>query len=119
MGEIALASKNKIALRTGLTEGISGVLGSQTQLLTGEGAPPIADQIRDALHKNLTRVIDLFREWDTNGDGVLSRREFGKGLRQMGLPVRTADANELFDSWDSDRSGTLEMIELYLSLIHI
>ena len=34
-------------------------------------------------------------------------------LRQMGLPVRTADANELFDSWDSDRSGTLEMIELY------
>ena len=27
------------------------------------------EQIRDALSKNAVRVIDLFREWDADGDG--------------------------------------------------
>ena len=29
------------------------------------------DQIRDALSKNAVRVIDLFREWDEDGNGEL------------------------------------------------
>ena len=30
------------------------------------------DQIRDALSKNAVRVIDLFREWDEDGNGVIT-----------------------------------------------
>ena len=30
---------------------------------------PHQEQVRDALSKNAVRVIDLFREWDEDGDG--------------------------------------------------
>ena len=29
----------------------------------------VADQLQETLQKNAGRVIDLFREWDTDGDG--------------------------------------------------
>ena len=32
---------------------------------------PYQDQIREALSKNAVRVIDLFREWDEDGDGTV------------------------------------------------
>ena len=32
-------------------------------------------QLREALSKNMVRVVDLFREWDTNGDGTINKAE--------------------------------------------
>ena len=58
--EFSTVSTNKFALRTGpAVSTSSGALGAQAKLLTGEGAPPIVDQIRDALSKNMARVIDV------------------------------------------------------------
>ena len=58
-------------------DNVSGVVhGSHGKLLTGEGAPPIVDQLRDALQANLARVIDLFREWDDDASGSVSKLEF-------------------------------------------
>ena len=37
-------------------------------------------RLRDALAKLGTRVIDLFKTWDHNGDGMVSRAEFVKGV---------------------------------------
>ena len=105
-------ARNKFALRGGkLAEGVSGVLGTTT-LITGEGAPPIADQLRDALSKNLARVIDLFRDWDDNGDGCVSKAEFRRAMPMLGLQVAAADADALFDSFDADKGGTLEYGEI-------
>ena len=59
-----------------------------------------ADLLRHALTKNAVRVIDLFRDWDFNGDGQLSRKEFLKGVAMMGLPGGEA-AGQLFDTWDA------------------
>jgi Ca2+-binding EF-hand superfamily protein len=112
MGDIELQAKNKFALRKGPTEGISGVLGSQTKLLTGPDAPPVVEQIRDALSANLTRVIDLFREWDDDGNGNVSKREFRLALPMLGLQISKVDADALFDSIDKDGSGTVEYAEL-------
>ena len=36
----------------------------------------VGQQLKDALRANAGRVIDLFREWDTDGDGEVSRKEF-------------------------------------------
>ena len=33
------------------------------------------------------RVIDLFREWDKNQDGTVSKKEFRVGVEQMGFDV--------------------------------
>ena len=44
-------------------------------------------QIKQALHKNLARVIDLFREWDEDGSGNVSKKEFRKAMPMLGLRV--------------------------------
>ena len=31
------------------------------------------------------RVIDLFREWDEDGDGTVSKKEFRKAIVHLGL----------------------------------
>ena len=80
--------------------------------LDEESGVPYAVQLRDALVKNAGRVIDLFREWDTDGDGEVSRKEFHKAMKQLGLEVPKKDIDELFDSWDPDGSGTLDFKEL-------
>ena len=110
--KFTMEAKNKYALRVGLPQGVSGALGSKTKLLTGEGAPPILDQIRDALAKNLSRVINLFREWDDDGNGSVSKAEFRKGLSILGLDISKEDANALFDTLDADGGGTLEFNEM-------
>ena len=72
--------------------------------------PEIA--LKKALDDERARVMDLFRDMDTNEyDGVISKNEFIIGLLQMGLPGGDLAA-ELFDSWDVDKSGTIEYVEL-------
>ena len=117
MGKIETESKNKFALRTGPAENVSAALGSGTQIITGEGAPPILEQLTEALQKNLTRVIDLFREWDDDGNGQVSKAEFRLALPMLGLQgMDRSMADDLFDSFDRDGSGTVEYCEISRSL---
>ena len=51
---------------------------------------------------------------DTNDDGLVSRKEFTRGLIALGvcpLSMRPA-CDAVFDSWDADGSGALELREL-------
>ena len=73
---------------------------------------PYQEQIRDALSKNAVRVIDLFREWDEDEDGTVSKKEFRKAMPMLGLHVPAQEVDTLFDSWDPDGSGMLELKEL-------
>ena len=41
----------------------------------GPNAPPIGEQLASALRANSTRVLDLFRSWDADGDGQVHRAE--------------------------------------------
>mgnify|MGYP002885510937 CR=1 FL=1 len=58
------------------------------------------------------RVIDLFREWDEDASGSVSKKEFRKAMPMLGLDVPAEDVDALFDSWDPDGSGELELKEL-------
>ena len=40
----------------------------------------VVEQLKMALDKNQTKVLDLFREWDADGDGNVSRKEFAKAM---------------------------------------
>ena len=75
-------------------------------------APPIHLQLRDALAMNAVRVIELFKSWDDDGDGLVARSEFEQGLRELGLKVPTSILNDLFSRWDKDDSGSLSMREV-------
>ena len=73
-------------------------------------------QLRMALTKNAGRVIDLFREWDEDGDGTVTKKEFRKAMPHLGLEVPKEAIDELFDTIDPDGSGQLSFKELQKAL---
>ena len=75
-------------------------------------AAPDASQLRQALDDNLKRVIDLFRDWDEDCSGTVSKREFRKALPMLGIRCKKEQADALFDSLDDDGSGELEYNEM-------
>ena len=72
----------------------------------------VAEQIREALAANAVRVVDLFREWDADRSGSVSKKEFRKAMPHLGLDVPKAEVDALFDQWDPDGSGSIEIGEL-------
>ena len=72
----------------------------------------VSQQIGEALADNGARVMDLFREWDTNGDGSVDKKEFRENMVKLGLEVDKKEIDALFDSWDKDGGGSLDYKEL-------
>ena len=59
-----------------------------------------------------TKAADILRSWDSDGDGVISRKEFHRSVRALGLEANEEEMNGLFDALDDDRSGQLELDEI-------
>ena len=77
MADMQLVSLNETALRSGLMDNISGVFGGNAFLSADDvkSGETISEALKGALRAQLTRVIDLFHEWDENSDGYVSKRE--------------------------------------------
>ena len=111
-GRIDTIAVNAKALRGGvLLDNISGIFGSEAPL-SADAERSVIEQLRDALSANMTRIIDLFREWDSNGDGQISHSEFRKALSMLGLRANKDTLNALFDEFDENGSGSLDFKEL-------
>ena len=76
------------------------------------GLEQVDEQIRDYLSTKGVRVIELFRQWDDDGTGKIERKEFRRGMKELGLNASDAQLDELFDMWDPDKSGVLTIDEL-------
>ena len=50
-------------------------------------------------------MMDLFREWDEDGDGEITKKEFRAAMTRMGLDLPKKDVDGLFDSWDPSGGG--------------
>ena len=61
-------------------------------------------------------MIDLFREWDADGDGNVTRKEFHKAMPLLGLDVPKKEIDAAFDSFDPDGSGEISYAELKKAL---
>ena len=72
----------------------------------------VVEQLRDALVANSMRVIDLFREWDDDGDGEITKEEFRKAIPRLGLVGHSDSIDTLFDEFDLDHGGTITFREL-------
>ena len=75
-------------------------------------APSVSEQIIAALSRNAGKVLDLFRSWDNNADGVVTRKEFHRAMSALGLEVPKASIDEIFTGWDKDGGGQISLHEL-------
>ena len=57
-------------------------------------------------------MSQLFRAWDANGDGQVSRLEFTRGLDALGLPASKMEVQAFFSRFDPDGSGQLSLREI-------
>ena len=108
-----LTAKGRHALRRGVMSGRRGAALSPSVKLDPNSDTPVQEQLRDALVANAVRVIDLFRDWDEDGDGVVSFDEFSKVMPLLVQPPPSKfHLRELFASFDADGNGCIDMREL-------
>ena len=81
-GEIALHAKNNTELR-GKLNGDTSLFG-EANLIDMQSDTPIMEQLAYVMGNRLVRVIDIFRAWDEDSSGTVSKREFGKVLPLLG-----------------------------------
>ena len=77
-----------------------------------DGTPP-SEVLKTVLAAHFGRVIELFREWDDDGNNMVSRKEFRQAVLALGLKVEREDADALFAEFDSDGSGEVDYKELH------
>lgn len=90
----------------------TGAALSNTVKLDRESEKPIAEQLREVLAANMVRVIDLFRDWDEDHNGLVDKDEFFKGITALGVEATRVEAEALFEEFDLDGGGTIEYKEL-------
>ena len=110
-GAIGTQSKTRHALRRGGGAKGGGAQQALTRSLADQEGPVDATQLRDILSQNAVRVIDLFKEWDEDGDGTVSKKEFRKAIPALGVQAPRVEIDALFDSFDPDGSGSIEYAE--------
>ena len=109
---LPLKAKNPVALRRGE---VSKKNASLMQHLDLANAAPeeLPALIRSAMQERLLRVIDVFRQLDDDGSGMIDGREFAKGLEEMGLRAPPEAVGAIFASFDPDGDELLEYDEMH------
>ena len=74
--------------------------------------PPPASGLAVALHASSARIVDVFRQWDSDGSGTVSKKEFRKAVSAMGLVATPGEADALYDLFDPDKSGAIDYREM-------
>ena len=85
-------------------------------MLDAKAGVSVADQLADIVTKNQVKIIDLFREWDEDGDGAISPKEFRKAVAALGYKAKKKDINQCFHSFDDSGDGYIEYDEFKAAL---
>ena len=76
----------------------------------------VKEQLALAMAENSVKLIDLFREWDEDGDGNIDKKEFRKGIAGLGYDADKKDMDALFDSIDESGDGEIDYGEIKKAL---
>ena len=109
-------ARNKHALRRQGSGSRKTALSTGAKLEHGTHGDSVQTQLRRILQQNRVRVMDLFREWDVDGDGVVTPSEFRGALLALGYEADRHEVDQLFDAFDVDGSGRLDFGEVHAAL---
>ena len=71
----------------------------------------IVEQKLDVPEEELEEYKDAFNLFDKDGKGYITRKEFGKALKNLGQTVSAEDLDKIMLELDSDGSGQIEFPE--------
>ena len=71
-----------------------------------------AVRVREALCDSSSRAIDLFRKWDADDSGTITKREWRRALPMLGLEISSAQSDAAFDALDPSDDGAIDYAEL-------
>lgn len=69
----------------------------------------IAGRLRTIMQKRSAKVLTFFREWDADGSGTVTLKEFRRGIGHLGITASRERINKEFASFDLNGSGELEL----------
>jgi len=72
----------------------------------------LQQQLQEILSEHKVKLIDLFREWDDDGNGALDKKELRAAVAALGYEAPRKEIDAFFDSLDDDKSGFIEFGEL-------
>lgn len=72
----------------------------------------VSERLRQKLRESWSRVSQLLQEWDSDGDGEISKEEFTKGMVAMGIALSKYEVEEVFAVYDKDGGGSIDFFEL-------
>ena len=76
----------------------------------------VVEQLKNILDENSVKLVDVFREWDADGNGAIDKKEFRAAVAALGYDVPKKDLNILFDELDDSGDGFIEYEELKKAL---
>ena len=87
---------------------INGVSSTPLVPIMVTGRKSVQVQLFELLKGNSNRVLELFKEWDTDGNGAVDKMELRKGIAGLGYSVpKNKEIDFLFDCFDKDGSGEI------------
>ena len=86
---------------------INGVSSTPLVPIMVTGRKSVQVQLFELLKGNSNRVLELFKEWDTDGNGAVDKMELRKGIAGLGYSVPKKEIDFLFDCFDKDGSGEI------------
>ena len=84
-----------------------------------QGIAGLPSNLMATLAANHARILDFFREADTNADGCISKDEMRFALFKLGMNASPSDVHQLFDMLDKDGNGVLQFGELQDALLAV
>ena len=69
---------------------------------------PLGEQLREAMKKEATPVFALLKDFDTDKDGRIDKKEFRTYMPKLGFDLPRKVLDQVFDSFDLDMAGVSE-----------
>jgi len=85
---------------------------AEASLISLQTQPTVEAQLGAAIVARNWKAADIMMRWDADGDGSLSKGEFRQNVQDLGVLGKPEAIDALFDEYDGDGGGELDLKEL-------